>query len=201
MFSNDIEQEVLERTSRVNSKLASIGKSPIDKPSWDGAINLAVRSVMDAERSDKERVWIKRNGILLLGGCGNGKTTTLKMMNHVANKTREDTFIYIDAIKAEIMAEFKPEELWDIIDNTRNLIIDDVGTETKVMHYGKTYEVFSRIVLLRYSLFVDHGFTLSLSTNLTGEELRSRYKDPTYSRLKGMCNSFSFTGPDLRINK
>lgn len=75
------------------------------------------------------------------------------------------------------------------------LIIDDLGTE-----FTNQLTVSSLYNLLNTRM--NKGKPTVLSTNLSAEELNSKYEDRIYSRIVGVGTRIvQFTGPDRRINK
>ena len=74
------------------------------------------------------------------------------------------------------------------------LILDDLGTELT-----NQFTVSCLYNLLNSRL--NQSRSMIINTNLTQEELRSRYSDRITSRLFGMFSAFLFLGKDIRAQR
>ena len=126
-------------------------------------------------------------GLLLTGSCGRGKTTILTgvipiVFMHLSNKVVRP-FIAVE------MGKKMDEILRSVI-----ICLDDVGTEQVVNDYGVKFEGFNRIV----DNAETHQKLLFVSTNLTVEQIVSRYGERTLDRLTRLCKVVQFSGDSLR---
>lgn len=126
-------------------------------------------------------------GVLLMGHKGSGKTLLMRSLGacidpslrFAVHNTRKVTSAYnIDGdvgLRPYLAAQ--------------HMLFDDLGDERGGQHYGDKVEVMSLVIQDRYELFIDQGIMSHFTTNLTGPELRERYGERVYSRLKHMVNS------------
>lgn len=140
----------------------------------------------------------ENQGLLLYGEPGNGKTYfSASIANALLNTLTP--VICVGAI-ALIERISQSQRTWgdegiftvlNALENADLLIIDDLGTEpdnkwTRSMMY--------QVIEKRNST----GLPVIITTNISMEELKSRYDDRTYSRLAEMCSFIRNTGKDIR---
>lgn len=138
------------------------------------------------------------NGILLHGSAGNGKTYFSAC---IANALMEKLVpvICVGAIGlTERISQGKRNwgndgifTVLNTLENADLLIIDDLGTEEDTKW---TRSMIYQIIEKRNSM----NLPLIVTTNISLEELQSRYDDRTYSRLLGMCNFLKNNWQDIR---
>lgn len=135
--------------------------------------------------------WLTDNtnlGLALMGGCGNGKTLfAMKIL---------PTIIYMTSER--VCGCYHVRQLhdkWEEVIKRDILVIDDVGTEEMVNEYGIKHYPFMELV----NICEEKNKLLVITTNLNGEELRNKYDERTYSRLRGMTRTIVFKGKDNRI--
>ena len=136
-----------------------------------------------------------RKGILLSGPVGCGKTSLMKLFASLTPKSR--SFIIKPA--RNISLEFTKQG-YDVIHRySRSLrspnaiCFDDIGIEPPVKYFGDQINVVGEILLSRYDLFVSRGIQTHATTNLTADELESRYGSRVRSRLREMFNLIAFS--------
>ena len=118
-------------------------------------------------------------GLMLCGGCGNGKTTFVKAFQQILNKF-------------EIKVDY---DEWRSLCYKRMLAIDDFGTEPlEVMDYGNVLYPLPELLMTRYER---HLFTI-ITTNLTPQEIRPRYGDRIADRLNDMVGKVIFANSTYR---
>lgn len=155
---------------------------------------LALRNFAD-NFSDKEN-----GSLILLGPTGLGKT---HLSSSVAMAVIEKGFDVVYTTAAGLFSVFEKQRFGDghAGDGTDSgffdtdlLIIDDLGTEiSNQFTLSCLYNVInSRLI---------SGKSTIISTNLTPDELRSRYADRITSRLFGEFRPLLFTGKDVRAQK
>lgn len=181
----------------MRAELASRGKELIFDADTKEHISRAARWVIDTEG---------KPGLLLLGSPGNGKTTIMKALRLLFGYVIENTVGYSTAIKNEMVIH-EADEIADmcvLADRQADykelftcpmLGIDDMGAEpTEVMHFGRLYNPLVRLITKRY----DNQLLTVITSNLTGEQLKAKYGDRVYDRLKEMMMVVSFTNKSYR---
>lgn len=150
--------------------------------------------------------WLTGNhskfGLMLCGGCGNGKTTFVKAFQRILNnfdfKVDESSERYsIRIVNARDLARLCKEDYyeWRNLSYKRMLAIDDFGTEPlEVMDYGNVLYPITDLLTTRYDR---HLFTI-LTTNLTPQEIRPRYGDRIADRLNEMMCKVVFGNSTYR---
>lgn len=143
-------------------------------------------------------------GILLCGGCGNGKSTMLKAFQQLLNylniqKPYNDGTYRIQIVDAKYIAHLCKNNY----DAYRKLIsvdmlgIDDLGTEpSEVMDYGNVYTPVIDLLTKRYD---EQLFTI-ITTNLTPLQIREHYDDRIADRLNEMVKKIVFKNGTYRNN-
>lgn len=74
------------------------------------------------------------------------------------------------------------------------LCVDDVGTEEAVSVYGNRWQPFASLA----DAAEKDGKLLLVTTNLSPEELREKYGERTFDRLKAITRMVVFNGDSLR---
>ena len=143
-------------------------------------------------------------GIMLCGGCGNGKSTMLKAFQKLLNdlripKPHNDGTYGIQIVDAKYIVYLCKNNY----DAYRNLIkvdmlgIDDLGTEpSEVMDYGNVYTPVIDLLTKRYE---EQLFTV-ITTNLTPQQIRGHYGDRIADRLNEMVKKIVFNNGTYRTN-
>lgn len=124
----------------------------------------------------------KGKGLLLVGPAGTGKT----MLLH----TIPVLFLTMFSLKIH----YKNANSITPDDFGKLLCIDDVGTENTISDYGIKRDYFQEYVCHCEEKF----WPLFISTNLTGEELNSRYDTRITDRLSRLCHPIRFEGKSMR---
>lgn len=144
--------------------------------------------------------WLTGNhssfGLMLCGGCGNGKTTFVKAFQQILNnfdfKVDDSTERYsMRIVNARDIARLCKEDYdeWRELCYRRMIAVDDFGTEPlEVMDYGNILYPLTDLLTTRYDR---HLFTI-LTTNLTPQEIRAKYGDRIADRLNEMMGKVVF---------
>ena len=134
--------------------------------------------------------WMNDNrerGLLCYGNCGRGKTTICADIMPVLFKQRYNKIVHV----------FKSQEMNTRIDEILNyhlLMLDDVGIEQESVVFGNRRMAFPEIVDDAES----KGKLLLITTNLTLDELESKYGQRTIDRLRAIVSTVRFTGGSKR---
>ena len=141
-------------------------------------------------------------GMLLCGGCGNGKSTMLKAFQQLLNFLRipkpyhEGTY-GIQIVDAKYIAYLCKNnyQAYHKLISVDMLGIDDLGTEpSEVMDYGNVYTPVIDLLTKRYE---DQLFTI-ITTNLTPQQIREHYDDRIADRLNEMVEKIIFKNGTYR---
>ena len=144
-------------------------------------------------------------GMMLCGGCGNGKSTMLKAIQQLLNslhipKPDNDGTYGIQIVDAKYIAHLckNNHEAYRKLISVDMLGIDDLGTEpSEVMDYGNVYTPVIDLLTKRYE---EQLFTI-ITTNLTPQQIREHYGDRIADRLNEMVKKIVFNNGTYRTDK
>lgn len=144
-------------------------------------------------------------GILLCGGCGNGKSTLLKafqqLLNYLAIPMHDGQGNYgIQIIDAKFVAHLARTDYSAFLRLSHKdmLGVDDLGTEPQeVMDFGNVVTPVIDLLTKRYD---EQLFTI-ITTNLTPKQIRDHYGDRIADRLNEMVEKIVFTNGTYRTDK
>ena len=144
-------------------------------------------------------------GMMLCGGCGNGKSTMLKAFQQLLNslhipKPDNDGTYGIQIVDAKYIAHLckNNHEAYRKLICVDMLGIDDLGTEpSEVMDYGNVYTPVIDLLTKRYE---EQLFTI-ITTNLTPQQIRDHYGDRIADRLNEMVQKIVFSNGTYRTDK
>jgi len=193
------------------ASLSGIGPEDVDPidESVESAVRLHVSASPDYEARDPIRVRVGRltrlyppklrNGLLLIGPTGVGKTVLLRAIAefHSFGNTgrgfrivsaREIANAYADAGEKGI-SKFR----------TGPLGIDDLGTESQTAKsFGTEADPVVDVLLSRYDLFAKTGKPTYGTSNLTKTEIVDRYGERVSERIFEICDVYPFVGTSKR---
>lgn len=147
-------------------------------------------------------------GIYLGGNVGVGKTTLMKLFQ----RNRRQVFTVQNAKAIADLFESQGQETMEQFvecpelpeNDSRNfyhrvmgLCIDDIGTETIKIHFGNKKNVIGDLIEKRYAKG-NTGPLLHLTTNLTGDQVKSFYGERVASRIRECMNCVDYMGEDRR---
>ena len=144
-------------------------------------------------------------GIVLAGGCGNGKTTIIKALQNLINTLRipnpyndkEYSMRIIDTKSMAATCKSNYED-WKRLMYQDLLAIDDLGTEPRdVMDYGNIINPTADILTRRYE---NQLFTI-ISTNLTPPQISQVYGERIADRMREMMEIIPFHNSSYRTLK
>lgn len=166
---------------------------------WDHSIgNKNLYDIANQYINKFSKMKKENKGILLHGTPGNGKTYFSACIANALMEKLVPTICVGAIALTERIAQSKrtwgSEGIFTVLNSLENadlLIIDDLGTEedtkwTRAM----IYQIIEKRNVINLPVII--------TTNISLEELQSRYDDRTYSRLLGMCSFIKHTGKDIR---
>ena len=168
------------------------GRTFVDDPTLSGYI----KALADFLTSDSTKF-----GFMLVGKCGNGKTTLLyafrELLNYLASSeviSTEYTMEIKDAREITTLAKSDYSKIQSLKEKPM-LAIEDMGKEpTEVLDYGNVYSPVVDILEYRYTKQL---FTAA-TTNLTSEEIEQKYKERIRDRFREMFLRILFTNKSYR---
>lgn len=149
---------------------------------WPADAQTMFKTFADYLRQSKKR-WL-----LLIGGVGVGKTTLVKAMAWVYNTATSSQADKMRILNAATLAEYYRADNADEIINIRKkvkILVDDIGTEPESLNvYGNTVYPFVDLITHKYD---DPAAVLLMTTNLTSDEIASRYGERVLDRIVEKC--------------
>lgn len=161
-----------------------------------------------------------KKGLLLMGCVGSGKTLLMRGFdrflrlficlpahyepgfNEVAAYSLVDGFaqcgyeIFTTGIKSTTIGiENNRYSGYSVNLLNSDLLIDDLGTEETVTHFGNSCNVCAVLLMRRYETL---KYRTHATTNLDAKALRAFYGDRVYSRMREMFNTIHLKGNDRR---
>ena len=137
-------------------------------------------------------------GIVLCGGCGNGKTTMLKALQNLVRRLdilkpnlppnagySSDNYYVFSIVNAMHIAQLRRTDYTGFckLAQTDILGIDDIGIEpAEAQDYGNFMYPIKELLAMRYDAQLFTVFT----TNLEPKDIRQRYGDRIADRLNEM---------------
>ena len=146
-------------------------------------------------------------GMVLCGGCGNGKTTMLKALRNLISRlqirrpTADPGSSYgacygltiVDALQIAQLCKTNHTKYLELVQDDM-LAIDDLGTElSNAFTVSQLFLCVNERILREKSTII--------STNLNLVELRDLYSERTFSRISNNYNIIKLFGDDIRIQK
>lgn len=216
-------QNVEALTRRLTARKITPTRFNLDIPERDAAngIYCAMRAEVafrrkelifdEATRSHIEQaaLWLidahGKPGLIMMGLCGNGKTTMMRslarLIEYITEATvgynRRTTVTMLSAKEIARMCASADKERKDLKElySVKALGIDDLGEEPKeVMSYGMIYTPLIDLICERY----DRQLTTIITTNLSKEQLAEKYGVRVYDRIKEMLTIITFTNSSYR---
>lgn len=144
---------------------------------------------------DKVANWLvdpTKDGLVLSGICGNGKTTMIRAIKAIYGAYNvPDGYggkVYLRVVSARDLARMDSNGLEDLA-KERFLAVDDLGTEpVEVVQYGNIFEPFKQVFEKRY----DQRMATILSTNIETKDIRPIYGDRIADRFNEMMTTVVF---------
>tara|TARA_R110000822_G_scaffold65772_1_gene160906 strand:+ start:912 stop:1382 length:471 start_codon:yes stop_codon:yes gene_type:complete len=135
------------------------------------------------------------NGAILIGSPGVGKTTLIRQARMVSASVLAMEFQAhgLEAVKSIINAQIQYQN--------KTVIIDDLGLEDDVKHYGNGLDPIAYVVQRIYDINQmnpEHPIKLIFTTNLNEEALLLKYGVRVKDRIWEMCNRIALIDTNLR---
>ena len=164
--------------------------------------------IADAPTLDKLNLtakWLSSSqkfGLVLYGNVGSGKTMLLNSLTQLFFRTGCFMPHIISTTAAELQRYYvqdqSAEGFYGVAKNSKILLLDDLGCEPEnCIIYGTSYHPISEIIYHRYR----NQLTTILTTNLTDNELASRYGPRIMDRLEESFDFIAYTNPSYRKRK
>ena len=161
--------------------------------------------IADAPTLDKLNLaakWLSSSqkiGLVLYGNVGSGKTMLLNSLTQLFFRTGCFIPHIISTTAAELQRYYvqdqSAEGFYGVAKNSKILLLDDLGCEPEnCIIYGTSYHPISEIIYHRYR----NQLTTILTTNLTDNELASRYGPRIMDRLEESFDFIAYTHPSYR---
>lgn len=155
--------------------------------------------ILNAAKKYAEDFRSGADNLLLMGGTGLGKT---HLSVAIAKTVVERGYDVLYACAIDMISDFEAQRFGgssarndtSAYYNCELLVIDDLGTE---MSNQFTATVLYNLINAR----LNSGLATVISTNLTPNELRTRYWDRITSRIFGEYRILPFLGKDVRMQK
>jgi len=159
--------------------------------------------IINDEKTCKKYNISRNKGIILSGQVGCGKTSLMKLFATLTPLNRA----YRVKPARDVPMEFSKQG-YDVINrysrsvrSSKPICFDDIGVEPPMRYFGDQINVIGEIFLTRYELFISKGIQTHATTNLTAEELESRYGSRVRSRLREMVNLIAFSEESMDKRK
>jgi len=172
----------------------------------DEFVKPVIDTLMHYLRNDEQNETRPEKGIMLRGPVGTGKTLLLtaycNVFNVISRIIENDQEFKMVPSYMVIDDFFKKG--YEIFDNgiygdnswRKNplLIIDDLGSEADISHFGNVADPIGQLILRKY----DAKLKIHCSTNLGSQSLKNKYGERIFSRMKEMFNVITLKGEDRR---
>lgn len=140
-----------------------------------------------------DHIFNAEQGLCLMGGLGNGKTTIFRL----AAMTLKTIGIDCEVINTRVFhALYQKNGEEEVLKRANGyLMIDDLGSEQDIVtRYGSKADPMSTLLYLRY----ENRARTFVNTNLNREMLKAKYGDRLADRFKEMFEFKTFYGESKR---
>lgn len=127
-------------------------------------------------------------GILMTGANGRGKTAILKGVIPLIFKSRGYNLRVLNS------TEINPNDFHEYLRKKKFIAIDEVGKDSIIKDYGNVKDPVEAAI----DHCEDHIKLLLMTSNLTAEQIKSRYGNRTLDRIRRLCKIVVFKGESFR---
>lgn len=130
-------------------------------------------------------------GIIIQGFTGGGKTLTMQIFQRIVSPKDKRYFFMTNCLSVVDDYSINGRECFEKY-KLKNYLFDDLGNEPDGYYYGARINVFEEFIQRRYDEFRMNGTLTHFTTNLSKEEIETRYGKRCLSRLMEISNYFQF---------
>jgi hypothetical protein len=143
--------------------------------------------VPSADTIGPVRACLEGYGVLLTGSVGSGKTLLLRLLTCPA------CMQHVTTINDWGMAGIEDWFCWW---DGKQCVIDDLAAERTTVEFGNREDLMKLVIGHRAER--QTGRT-HITTNLSAQQIATRYGDRILDRILGMCKPFTISGPSHRV--
>lgn len=126
--------------------------------------------------------YLKGYNIWLCGNVGVGKTFFFQCMSRIRKSRNMSPILKLSMLETQAWT-MEDAERWVNHTSDHNVLIDDVGAEPKLNHYGEKVEVFPYLLEKRMQI---SGLRTHLTSNLGPADILKRYERRVADRFAQM---------------
>lgn len=172
----------MEKYEKFKSDFIKASKIFVQKYDIDEANQEAIKIILTYFAGIDTKKYPLTKGLLICGFYGSGKTITLKIIQQLIKN------FAIHNVR-DIVSEFNIGGFDAIheLAKTKIRVFDDICQENNGRYYGNDTNVIQELILRRYEKFQNHGLITHFTTNEGNDQLKYRYGERVYDRLREMC--------------
>lgn len=151
-------------------------------------------------------------GIFMYGPPSSGKTFIMKMICHTISRAYYTQWYTLDSpayffsykdITMKARENGSIDFLRTYFDNRPIIFLDDLGynQENQLTLFGNKENIISHLIDILYRKYIDNGYMIHITSNLTMEYILSNLGQHTHDRIAHMCTPVSWMGDNFRVIK